>query len=171
MKRKKTNQRPAKPRPASAEQQGRSEGPTNVQRRAFLNTLQFGALGVIAVGGLGWFVASEVQANAREHDLSRIGNGIPAVVQIHDPQCPRCTALQREARDALDAFDSAELQYIVANIRTSEGRAFAGQHQVGHVTLLLFDGNGQRRRVLAGPNQAATLERAFRAHLAAEGAG
>ena len=36
-----------------------------------------------------------VEATIREGDLSQIGNGTPTVVQIHDPQCPRCVALVR----------------------------------------------------------------------------
>ena len=105
----------------------------------------------------------------REHDLSLIGNGIPAVVQIHDPQCQRCVALQRETRDALCEFDESELQFLVANIRSEEGRALAAAHGVGHVTLLLFDASGQRRAVLAGSNESEYLAAAFRRHIARSG--
>ena len=43
-----------------------------------------------------------------------------------------------------------EIQYLVANIRQTEGRELAAAHGVSHVTLLLFDGEGNRRGVLAG---------------------
>ncbi len=101
----------------------------------------------------------------REQDLTQIGNGNPTIVQIHDPQCSQCVALQREARDALCEIGDANLQYVVANIRSTEGRQLAAAHGVGHVTLILFDGEGKRRRVLAGPNKRDYLTVAFRRHL------
>ena len=101
----------------------------------------------------------------REHDLTRLGQGVPTVVQIHDPNCPRCTALQRTARAAMSGFDETELVFLVANITTEEGRAIATANGVGHVTLLLFDGEGRRRQVLQGPSTEAALEDAFRAHV------
>ncbi len=157
-------------RQPSAEAQPSAEGPKNAAgRRDLLRKVASGGLVLAAVGGVGWYFVGEVRATIREEDLSRIGNGIPTVVQIHDPQCPTCRALQREVRDALEAFDSGELQYLVANIRTDEGRGLANAHGVGHVTLLLLDGDGERRDVLAGPNSAAYLESAFRQHIAASG--
>lgn len=101
----------------------------------------------------------------REHDLTRFGQGVPTVVQIHDPDCPLCTALQRTARAAVSGFDETELVFLVANIKTQEGRALATANGVGHVTLLLFDGEGQRREVIHGPSTEAELEAAFGRHV------
>lgn len=147
-----------------------AEKPRNTpNRRDFLRKVGSGALVTAAVGGVGWYFVEEVMATVREGDLSRIGNGTPAVVQIHDPQCSQCLALQRETRKALAAFDDEELQYLVANIRSEEGRRLANAHGVRHVTLLLFDGTGQRRDVLVGSNRSDYLEHAFRRHLARSG--
>jgi len=74
-------------------------------------------------------------------------------------------ALQRETRDALESFGADEFRYLVANVRRSEGRAFASAHRVGHMTLLLFDGQGSRRESLVGRYTARALERVFRRHL------
>ncbi|MBT5051321.1 MAG: hypothetical protein HOM58_22690 [Rhodospirillaceae bacterium] len=134
-------------------------------RREFFAKLSNVALITAAGGGVGWFFIDEVCATTRENDLTRIGNGIPAVVQIHDPECPRCRALQREARDAMSNFKENELQYLVANVRLAKGRQLATRHGVGHVTLLLFDGKGNRRGILAGPNTSDYLESVFRNHL------
>ena len=135
------------------------------RRRAVLLKLRNGLIAFAVVGSVGWHLAEEVRATAREHDLSQLGNGTAAVVQIHDPRCSTCKALQRETRIAINAFDPSEIQYLVANIRTSEGRTFARTHRVGHVTLLLFDGNGKRRDTLVGLNTAKKLERLFRRHV------
>jgi len=139
-----------------------------VNRRDALGKFRNGALLFAAVGALGWYIVSEVRAGIDEADLTKIGNGIPTIVQIHDPQCPLCQALQKEARTALDAFEDGELQYLVANIRQDKGRSLASKHGVQHVTLLLFDGKGERKETLSGSNTSDALEQAFRRHLERE---
>lgn len=134
-------------------------------RRGFLRKVRNGAVATLVVGTGGWFLIGKVRATMREQDLTQIGNGNPTVVQIHDPQCPQCAALQRETRAALCEVGSSDLQYVVANIRSTEGRQLAAAHGVGHVTLLLFDGEGNRRAILAGPNNSAYLTDIFRSHL------
>ena len=144
----------------AATPQARKDKPRS--RRQVLEMLGYSAAGIAVVGGGGWYFVSSVQASIAAGDLGRIGNGTPTVVQIHDPQCPRCRALQREAREALAAFDDDELQYVVANIRQADGRRLADAHGVGHVTLLLFDAEGRQRGVLAGENRSDYLEGEFR---------
>ncbi len=36
------------------------------------------------------------------HDLSVIGKGVPTIVQIHDPNCPLCNQLRRNADAAAE---------------------------------------------------------------------
>ncbi len=166
----KRNNGPKAPHQPAAELAQTADGAQNTAtRRDFLRKMGNRALIVAVVGGAGWYLIEEVRATIREEDLSRIGNGIPAVVQIHDPQCPRCAALQRETRDAMAEFDDGELQYLVANIRSAKGRQLAGAHGVGHITLLLFDGEGKRREVLVGANTSENLAHVFRAHVARSG--
>jgi hypothetical protein len=121
-----------------------------ISRRDLIQTIVYSAIGGTVIGGASWYFVMGVQASIVEGDLSQIGNGIPAVVQIHDPQCPRCRALQRTTRDAISEMEVGSIQFLVANIRSPEGRQFATAHGVGHVTLLLFDGSGRRREVLVG---------------------
>jgi len=142
-----------------------SEQGVDQSKRASLSTIRNWAIGAAVVGGGGYWFASDVQATMREHDLSRLGKGVPTVVQIHDPSCPRCTALQRVARAAMSGFDESELVFLVANINTEEGRAIATANGVGNVTLLLFDGDGRRREIIQGPSTEARLEEAFKNHL------
>lgn len=162
----KARKKPQAPSPATA---ATPEQATNekVSRRDFFSKLGSYAVIAAASGGAGWYFIDEVCATTRENDLTRIGNGIPAVVQIHDPECPRCRALQKEAREAMSNFKEDELQYLVANIRLGKGRQLASKHGVDHVTLLLFDGKGNRRAVLAGPSTSDYLETVFRSLLPA----
>lgn len=134
-------------------------------RRSFLKHARtYGVLAAVGAG-LAWWVVSDVGASIGEHDLDKIGNGIPSVVQVHDPSCPTCKALMREARSAMESFGDGELQYLVANLTQDDGAKLAREHGVGKVTLLLFDGNGTYRTTLSGPNSAEDLERAFRRHI------
>lgn len=163
MKQKQKNKRANRKKNSPSAQNNSSD--TTLSRREFFTKLQYGALATLAVGGFGWFVVEEATAMVQESDLTRLGNGIPTIVQIHDPQCPKCVALQREAREALENFDEGQLQYLVANIRQPDGQDLAAAHGVGHVTLLMFDGAGRRRQILAGPNDSSYLIGAFQKHL------
>jgi hypothetical protein len=153
----KSNKKSRAPSPKTAPEPGKM-----TSRRGFFTTFGNAALVTAVGGGVSWYLVDEVCATTREHDLTRIGNGILTVVQIHDPQCSICAALQREARDAVSNFDDNELQFLVANIRQDKGRALASKHRVQHITLLLLDGKGNRRRVLVGPNKSDYLTSTFR---------
>ncbi len=153
--------------PAVKQAEKSADAPANGNqptRRNVLGKLRtWGLLALAVMAGAGYLIA-DVTATIAEHDLSRIGNGIPAVVQIHDPRCSSCVALQHEAREAMEAFDKGELQYLVADINNSDGRKLANAHGVGNVTLLLFDGGGKRRQTLSGPNTSDILTHYFRSH-------
>ncbi|MEJ6402741.1 TlpA family protein disulfide reductase [Yoonia sp. 2307UL14-13] len=138
--------------------------PTAHRRGVLRNAALIG--GLVAIGG--FFTVSTVMATIAEHDLSVIGQGVPVVVQVHDPQCGACIDLQRETRAALKAFDDRDLQYRVANVKAEDGAAFANGYGAPYTTLLLFDAEGQLRGNLHGVRPRAELEGAF-AQLVAAG--
>jgi hypothetical protein len=138
------------------------ETPTDGSRRNFLRLARNLALGAGVLGGTGYALARTVMGTVNEHDLSRVGNGTPTIVQIHDPNCSLCRGLQRETRKALGVFDDGELDYVVANIKSQKGLSFANRYGVQHVTLLLFDGKGELKRVLEGQRMSRELTREFR---------
>ncbi|MEM8654384.1 MAG: thioredoxin family protein [Pseudomonadota bacterium] len=125
-----------------------------------------GAVASALVLGGGFWGVSSFRTYAAEHDLSRVGDGSLAIVQIHDPQCPTCTALQKQTRKALRGMDGCGLTYLVADVNTDEGAAFARRFNAPHVTLLLFDGQGEMKRRVQGMQQAAHLAEVFAAHKA-----
>lgn len=135
-------------------------------RREMLGKLKMAGIGIAVLGGGGLWFTRTVQAEMHEHDLSRIGQGVPTVVQVHDPQCPTCLALQREVRKAMKAFGDGELQYVVASLAKEDGRSLAIDHGVGKVTLLLFDARGNRRDMMGGVIDSVVLEDRFRRHAA-----
>ena len=127
--------------------------------------LVFGLLATVVGTGLAAFKHSYDIS----HDLSVIGQGTPVVVQIHDPHCSLCNQLRRHADNAVDSFGD-RLLYRIADISTPEGRQLQLRHEVPHVTLLLFDGKGEVRRVLTGVKGEETLKHAFNTHLKRWGA-
>ena len=73
------------------------------------------------------------------------------------PAVPALSALRRASFGEKGAF-SADAAEEKKKAPKREG-SFKG------VTLLLFDGDGEHRHTLSGPNSAENLERAFRQHL------
>jgi hypothetical protein len=118
------------------------------------------SLAVLAALGAALFFYSQVVA--QERDLSVIGNGTPTIVQVMDTGCHLCQQLQRNSKSALSPYTD-DVQWRVANISTSDGLAFARRQGVEHVTLILFDGNGQRVRVISGVTSSEELGPIFEA--------
>lgn len=135
--------------------------PIDTDRRSFISSVRNGAIGLLAAGGIGAYVVHLYQSTSHEHDLSRVGNGKASVVQIHDPQCQLCLALQKETRQALGSLDGDRPDYVIADIRTDKGLRFANKHGAKHVTLLLFDKTGKLRQVINGQHGSSELRQAF----------
>jgi len=134
-------------------------------RRRLLKLLRNGAIAAPVLAVAGYFSVQSVEATICEADLTKIGKGTPAIVQIHDPNCQLCATLQRQSRRALRQFDDESYEFLVANLNTTEGRTLAAVHRVSHVTLLLFNGEGQMVRIVRGPTDMETLARVFKTHL------
>lgn len=149
----------------------RTRGPEapDTGRRRFLRLARAAAIALPVVAVAGWFGTRAVQGTIQEADLTRIGQGIPAVVQIHDPACPLCRTLQGQARAALKPYSEDDVTYLVADVNTQPGRLMAATHNVPNVTLLLFDATGRLVQVVRGPTEDETLDAAFAALI--EGTG
>lgn len=123
----------------------------------------YGGGAVLVLGG-GTAFALDFRTKLAEADLSKIGQGTPTIVQIHDPGCQLCQALQRETRAALADCDEP-YTYLVANITTADGAAFAARMGQPHVTLALLDGAGTPLHFINGVTPAASLKAQFATHL------
>ena len=123
---------------------------------------------LIVVPAIGVAVAAFKHNYEVTHDLSVIGKGVPTVVQIHDPSCQLCQQLRRNASAAADSMDG-ELLFRVADVTTPAGRQLQQRHQVPHVTLLLFDGDGELSRVLEGVKSEELLKHTFSRHIGRRG--
>ncbi|MCP4767260.1 MAG: hypothetical protein GY875_13415 [Gammaproteobacteria bacterium] len=155
-KRRKPARRPEAPNRSATRQMSK----TRRWREIRLFSLWF----VLLAGVIGSGLAAFKYSYDTSHDLSVIGKGVPAVVQIHDPDCPLCNQLRRNANAAAKRFGE-RLLYRIADISTSRGRQLQRRHDVPNVTLLLFDGDGELRKVLNGVKSDDVLYRAFDRHL------
>jgi hypothetical protein len=133
-------------------------------KRKWRQIRQFALVLALLAGVVGSGLAAFKHSYDVSHDLSVVGKGIPAVVQIHDPNCPMCNQLRRNADAAMKPFGD-QLLYRIADISTPTGRQLQIRHDVPHVTLLLFDGDGKVRNVLTGVKSDELLQHAFKLHL------
>ncbi|WGI21303.1 thioredoxin family protein [Amylibacter sp. IMCC11727] len=138
---------------------------TDQKKRKTLRLLRNLAIATPVVGVAGFFSVKSVQATICEADLTKVGKGVPSIVQIHDPNCQLCAALQNQSRRALKSFEKDSYRFLVANIRTDDGSAFAAKYRVPHVTLLLFDKKGGMTQVVRGPIDQDALENILSAHM------
>jgi hypothetical protein len=118
---------------------------------------------LISVGGAG-FAAFKNNYDI-SHDLSVIGQGVPAVVQIHDTTCNLCLTLRRNASSAMAKFSDEDLLFRVADVSTPEGQRLMRKYDVSKVTLLLFDRDGKMNLSLNGVKDDDVLHQAFLAHI------
>ncbi len=153
----------SKKRKKSSHSQPSATSKRPVSRRQALTTLGLYAAGATAVAASGTYIALDFTSKLAEADLSKIGNGLPTIVQIHDPSCSLCNQLQKQTRIALRDFD-IEHQYLVANITTSDGLAFQGRMGQPHVTLILLDGDGVQLQVINGVTQSDAILAQLNAH-------
>ncbi len=112
---------------------------------------------LVGAGGVWWW---QQHSKDEEYDLSRIGNGRPVVVQVHDPTCVVCRQLQRTV-DSLQEEFRADVDFLIADLSRPEGQAFANQQQVGSVTLVFFAQDGQRLGELEGRQEPEFLRKVF----------
>ncbi len=133
-----------------ASNKGATNSSIDKSKRNTLTTFRNSALGLAVVGGAGAYFYGAYQKDLEERDLTKIGRGKPAVVQIHDPGCQLCATLQSETRKAVSNFEAEEVNFLVANVRTQKGREFANKYNVPHVTLLLFNKRGKLENILQG---------------------
>ncbi len=114
---------------------------------------------VVLVGALLTFW-QEHRTEQQEMDLSRIGQGLPSVVQAFDPTCTSCRQLRRMVEQLRPEFEE-QMVFLMVDLSTPAGAAFAETNQVGSVTLVFFDATGERIGVLEGLQEADYLWRVF----------
>jgi hypothetical protein len=132
---------------------------TTAPTPAFPRSAKWAIYAVIAalVGAL---VYSQLPRGPYSTDLSRIGQGSPAVVLAYDIQ----TMGGMEVMAMLDTLRPTyrdRVQFLVAPLGAPHGQAFGQRHQAISGTVVLFTEAGIPVRTIHGPASAAELQQAI----------
>ena len=126
-----------------AKKAAQNQQPSSSRRKLIMIPAAALAIGTTAFG------LNALEMNKRElHDLSVIGNGTPAIVQIHDPSCPTCRRLKNIMKNTMGSEE--QVQYRLADLTTIEGKALATRYNVPKITLLYFDAKGKHVHTTQG---------------------
>lgn len=104
---------------------------------------------LILIGIFGMLVWQQLPRGF-DTDITRVGNGQPAVVLAFENH----SLLGMEVMDLLNAIrDDYEhhVAFLVADLGTPQGQAFARRHEARDGTVLLFSGDGTRIDTIVAP--------------------
>lgn len=110
------------------------------------------------------FLWSQLSMKPYSTDLTLIGQGKPTLVIVYES-----TGLRgMEAMEAVQSIRTAlepETKFLVADMGTPDGRAFAQQYEVFDGVVLLFDREGEPRRISMLPQPLSELKAEIRSLL------
>lgn len=115
------------------------------------------------VGGMLLLFAAVIAMNlprGYSDDLSRIGKGKVAVVLVRDKNAVQSFDLM-EVMDAVRGKYAGQVEFLLTDSDTPEGRAFIADKGAARVTLVVLDGNGKTLDVLSPPQTAASVQQAI----------
>jgi hypothetical protein len=90
-------------------------------------------------------------------DLSRIGKGKMAMVLVRDKNATQSFDLMN-ALDSVRNRYAEKVEFLLTDFDTPQGRAFIEANQAARATLVVFDADGNRLKVLRAPQTAASLQ-------------
>lgn len=102
----------------------------------------------IFILGMLWLVVANLP-RGYSRDLSLIGQGKNVLVQVHDHNLVGSIDLM-ESLNTLRPEYAKSVEFVVADLLTPEGRAFAATHNVSAVTLVFFAPDGTQRGAVQG---------------------
>lgn len=93
-------------------------------------------------------------------DLSRIGKGKAAIVLVRDKNAVQSFDLMEVMNKIRDQY-SGQVEFLVTDFNTPEGRAFISANQAARVTLAVLDANGKMIKLLYPPQTAESVQQAI----------
>ena len=97
-------------------------------------------------------------------DLSRIGKGKAAVVLVRDKFAVQSFDLMEVMNGVRDQY-AGQVEFLLTDSDTPEGRAFITANGAARVTLMLLDAEGKPIKVLYPPQTAESLQQELAAVL------
>ncbi|MFW6251167.1 MAG: thioredoxin family protein [Alkalispirochaetaceae bacterium] len=157
---------PGSPQNRAKQREERTKKAHGKKRKKVIFSVAILLLVLLAAGGTITIFGRQVE---KANDLSQVGKGVPAVVQVHDNTCPVCTELRATVERIEGDFSDETLLIRVADVHTEEGLEFAGRYtDARRATLLYIDGDGNLVNEISGAQGEAALRRTFRALAAGE---
>ncbi|MBI3775019.1 MAG: hypothetical protein HY273_05605 [Gammaproteobacteria bacterium] len=105
--------------------------------------------------GLLWLAVSNLP-RGYSRDLSLIGKGKNVVVQVHDHNLVGSIDLMESLNKVRPEY-AANVEFVIADLLTPEGKSFAASHNASSVTLLFFAPDGSERGAVKGVQDPAAL--------------
>ncbi len=105
---------------------------------------------IIALAMLGvlWLAVANLP-RGYSRDLTQIGKGRNVVVQVHDHNLVGSIDLMETLNKVRPEYADA-VEFVVADLLTPEGQAFATSHDASSVTLVFFAPDGTQRGSIKG---------------------
>ncbi len=106
---------------------------------------------LVVIVGAGALIFTQLPRGAFSTDLSRIGQGTPALVVARDISF----VAGAEVMDMLNTMRpefSDRVEFLAVNLGNPQGQGFARQHRMQDGTVVLFSGDGTRIGVLDRPS-------------------
>ncbi len=113
------------------------------------------AIVALLVLGMLWLVVSNLP-RGYSRDLAQIGKGKNVAVQVHDHNLVGSIDLMESLNKVRPEY-SKSVEFIVADLLTPEGQAFASTHNMSAVTLVFFAPDGTQRGAVKGAQDLNTL--------------
>ena len=112
---------------------------------------------IIALAMLGvlWLAVSNLP-RGYSRDLTQIGKGKNVVVQVHDHNLVGSIDLMETLNKVRPEY-AASVEFVVADLLTPEGQAFATKHNANSVTLIFFAPDGTQRGAIQGAQDPSSL--------------
>lgn len=90
-------------------------------------------------------------------DLSRIGKGKAALVLVRDKNAVQTFDLMEVMNGIRDQY-AGQVEFLLTDFNTPQGRAFMAAHKAARATLVLLDANGTLVNVIYPPQTAGSLQ-------------
>ena len=95
-------------------------------------------------------------------DLSRIGKGKAALVLVRDKTAVQSFDMM-EAMNGIRNQYAGQVEFLLTDFDTPEGRAFITANSAARVTVAVFDANGNKVNILYPPQTAESMRQAIAA--------
>jgi hypothetical protein len=144
----------------------RQEKAERAARRRRTRLIQAGGVVAVAAAVIVVLTAMTNRREALVQDLSQIGNGVPAVVQVWDITCPICNENRANVERIDQDYSDDELLIRVADMRNDDAVRFAARYtDRRRQTMLFFDGSGELTDIVTGGIEVDTLRSLFDAQM------